>query len=133
MARARLTTHFAAHEFDCHDGTPWPARYRGDLVELCRVLERLREVYGPVTVTSGYRHRQYNRKVGGAPLSYHVWDLRTPGEGVAADVRCASGRPRDWMGTLEAILARRKPGTGGLHAYPAGWVHVDLRARKARW
>lgn len=123
--RPRLSAHFSAFEFDCHDGTQWPADCRKMLELLCiRFLEPLRRVYGPITIVSGYRHHDYNASVGGATHSYHVWtrDRR----GVAVDLRASRGTPREWA----AVLAKQGP--CGLSAYPS-WVHVDSRGANARW
>jgi len=120
-----ITPHFSIREFDCHDGTPVPRGMREQLELLCvRYLEPLRRAFGPVTITSGFRHHDYNRSIGGAQASYHVW---TPSrQGIAADVRAKRGTPKEWA----ALLARCGP--CGLHAYPS-WVHVDSRGSNARW
>jgi uncharacterized protein YcbK (DUF882 family) len=121
----RLTPHFTLEEFACHDGTPAPSHARDDLVELCRnYLEPLRARFGPVTVRSGYRTAEYNRRVGGAPASFHVY--RRERKGAAADVTAATGDAADWY----RALARLDP--PGLGSYP-DHVHVDTRAWHARW
>lgn len=121
----RLSPHFTVEEFACHDGTAVPVATRGMLSHLCAdYLEPLRARWGPVTVMSGYRTAGYNRKVHGAPASYHVY--RTVRQGVAADVTCKRGRPEDWHKTLAAL------NPGGLGYYP-DHVHVDNRAGHARW
>ena len=49
------------------------------------VLDPLRKAWGsPIIVTSGYRCEELNRKVGGAPYSYHRL-------GMAADIRPKNG------------------------------------------
>jgi uncharacterized protein YcbK (DUF882 family) len=122
---AGLTPHFRTEEFDCHDGTPVPAYAYDALRHLCRGwLEPLRRAWGPVTIISGFRTPEHNRSVGGAPGSYHVY--RATRAGVAADVRCARGRPADWKRTLERLEAH------GLGIYSAH-VHVDTRPGSARW
>lgn len=121
----RLSDHFTTVEFRCHDGTPVPAIARNPLRRLCvRYLEPLRDEFGPVYVTSGHRPADYNRAVGGAPFSQHVYG--THGYGVAADVRCQRGSPREWFQFLDDLRA------GGLGLYDA-WVHVDNRVQRARW
>lgn len=48
-------------------------------------LDFSREISGiPMRVTSGYRCKQYNRKVGGKPRSSHL-------DGTASDIFCPSG------------------------------------------
>lgn len=121
----RLTPHFQLAEFTCRDGTVVPPESLTDLTSLCvRYLEPLRARYGAVTVLSGHRSPRYNAQVGGAPRSQHVYGSWGPG--VAADVRCARGTPRDWYRFLDALSP------GGLGLYPS-WVHVDNRPGRARW
>jgi uncharacterized protein YcbK (DUF882 family) len=124
-ARPNLTPHFAAREFDCHDGTRWPAGVRNQLQLLCvRFLEPLRRSYGPVTITSGFRHYDYNKSVGGARASYHVW---TPDRrGVAVDLVAKRGTPKEWA----QLLAHCGP--CGLSVYDRH-VHVDSRGSNVRW
>jgi uncharacterized protein YcbK (DUF882 family) len=121
-----LTAHFTLAEFHSHDGALVPADAVRELRALCRdYLEPLRAKYGPVTVLSGYRSSRRNRAVGGAPASFHRYDL--PGRvGVAADVRCARGRPEQWHRFMETL------NPGGLAVYSWG-IHVDNRVHRARW
>lgn len=121
----RLTPHFDSREFACHDGTPVPADELGSVRRLCQeLLEPLRAQFGPVTVVSGYRTRAYNRAVGGAAQSYHVYDDRP--RGAAADIRCRRGGPGAWYAAADRL------GAGGLGLYDAH-VHVDTRPGRARW
>lgn len=121
----QLTPHFALSEFVGRDGERPPGRSLPVLRNLCRLyLEPLRASYGPVTVLSGHRSPQHNAAVGGAPLSQHVYGEH--GYGVAADVRCARGTPREWYAYLEQLHP------GGLGLYPTH-VHVDNRHGRARW
>jgi uncharacterized protein YcbK (DUF882 family) len=130
----RLTTHFLAEEFACHDGTPVPDRHRAALFGLCRdVLEPMRREFGVCTVVSGYRPSAYNHRIGGAARSVHMFGGWGGIAGVAADVRFAQGRPLDWHGLADALLMRHYPPGGGLGLYAGGWVHVDTRHARARW
>jgi uncharacterized protein YcbK (DUF882 family) len=123
--RERITPHFSWSEFACHDGTPAPRSCAPQLELLCvRFLEPLRRSYGPVTIVSGYRHADYNRSIGGARESFHVWQRDR--QGIAVDLACARGQPRHWFMTAEAC------GPGGLHAYST-WLHLDSRGSRARW
>ena len=130
--RHRLSKHFTVEEFDCRDGTRVaPREYRG-LTRLCRLyLEPLRAKYGSVHVNSGFRTRAYNARIGGAPDSYHIYNIHD-GRDQAADITCARGTPRDWWGTLNAIRQNKRGGKGGLGLYNS-FVHVDLRDYKADW
>lgn len=125
----QLTPHFTIREFDCNDGTRVPDYMEPHLRDLCkRVLEPLREEFGPCTVTSGYRHSAYNRQIGGATMSYHVYEARQSQP--AADVKFARGNPTQW-----ARRARESLGDeGGVGTYVAsGFVHVDTRNHRSDW
>lgn len=52
------------------------------MIALCKnVLEPLRAKTGPITITSGYRCKELNELVGGAPNSQHM-------KGQAVDIQC---------------------------------------------
>ena len=121
-----ISPHFHLDEFNCKDGTKVPKASVPALERLCtQVLEPLRERFGPCTIMSGYRHQAYNKKIGGAKFSQHVYDLHR--NSVAADLTFARGRASEWADAAEPLLA-----TGGLGRYP-GFIHVDNRESKARW
>ena len=136
MGNLQLTPHFHLVEFFTHDGTPVPDDHVNDLRRFCKdVLEPLREEFGRCTVTSGYRHPAYNRRIGGAERSVHMFGRGHGIHGVAADVRFARGSIRDWARAADELLRRVRPPGGGLGVYdrPGGWIHVDSRASLARW
>ena len=121
-----MTEHFSAAEFACRDGTPYPAEWlESRLLPLCETLEAIREAVGaPLTILSGYRSPAHNAAVRGAPKSQHV-------EGRAADIKCpVVPAPELHRVICELHAAGKLPALGGLGAYP-GWVHVDVRPRKA--
>lgn len=122
----RIGKFFDLSEFHSSDGAHVPQRARRQLQLLVReYLDPLREEFGPVTITSGYRTAIVNRRVGGASRSFHRYDLPRRW-GVAADFTAARGRPSDWY----TFLDRR--GAGGLGLYDS-FVHVDNRRVGARW
>ena len=121
----RLAPSFAVREFRCRDGS--------DTVmvdeALTVLLQAIREHFGkPVTITSGYRTARHNAAVGGAAFSQHCY-------GRAADIRVKEVAVDTLADYAETLL----PGTGGIGRYPekkgraCGWVHLDVRAAKARW
>jgi len=134
MTRHRLSEHFTVEEFDCHNGARVPTRDHGGLEYLCGTfLEPLRRKYGPVKVLSGYRTAEYNRQIGGATQSFHIYTIHD-GNDQAADIRCASGSVDSWWTTLNWIRTNRRSGKGGLGIYPKlGFCHVDIRDYTANW
>jgi uncharacterized protein YcbK (DUF882 family) len=119
-------------EFDCHDGTKVQKRDYNGLEYLCRTfLEPLRARFGAVHINSGFRTPAYNRKIGGAPDSNHVYTIHD-GNDQAADVKCARGSAKDWHAFLNGIRNKKRGGKGGLGLY-SNFVHVDIRDYKADW
>lgn len=130
--RHRLSEHFVVEEFDCKNGARVPRRDYNGLEYLCKqFLEPLRRRFGPVTINSGYRTVAYNRSVGGASKSFHVYTIHD-GNDQAADIRCARGTPTQWRNFLAGIRARKRSGRGGLGLYRT-FVHVDIRDYKSDW
>ncbi len=127
----QITPHFRVAEFNCHDGTPVPSASHAALKDLCEVyLEPLRSRFGTCTVISGYRHKPYNRRIGGAPKSQHVYDEHP--NSVAADVRFAKGTPQQWYDAADKLALAH--GHGGVGKYiDSVFLHIDNRAGQARW
>lgn len=136
--RKRISTHFRVEEFDCRNGQRVPALAHGPLMHWATLWgEPLRTKFGPVMVTSGYRPEGYNRSIGGAPASFHVYDAPLPGRksrravtGVAVDVTCAEGTAGDWLNWASTHRARTASlsgvGVGGIGYYPgSGFLHLD--------
>ena len=121
----QLSEHFHVREFACKDGRHVPAVAMPALKRLIRdVLEPLRGEFGRCTVMSAYRPADYNRRIGGAQFSQHIYEL-TP-ESVATDLIFATGRPRDWHRFADRL------GVGGLGLY-SSFIHTDNRPGEARW
>jgi len=105
------------------DNLPPPA-CREALRALCvNVLEPIRERFGPVVITSGYRGPELNRMVGGAASSQHC-------SGEAADIEVPGMSNGDLARWIEKhleydqlILECYKPGIPS-----SGWVHVSYKA-----
>ncbi len=84
-----------------------------------RVLDPLRERYGkPIRVTSGYRSKEVNKRVGGAPTSQH-----TKGEAVdfvCEDMKAAFEIIREHLPFDQLIWEK------GDSRQPQ-WIHVSFR------
>jgi peptidoglycan hydrolase-like protein with peptidoglycan-binding domain len=129
-----LSKNFKLDEFKCRANGELPpegwsesdvqtlgAAPTGISSELVERLEQLREMIGkPINITSGYRTPEYNKKVGGASKSQHLY-------GRAADIT-VSGMSADRVAELADSLFK----DGGLGRY-SSFTHVDVRGYYARW
>jgi len=86
------------------------------------LLERMRqELDFPIIVTSGYRCKRQNAKVGGAPRSWHLL--------FATDITCEN-EDEDKLGAMyETAIALGFSGTGRYETH----IHLDLRPETVRW
>ena len=113
-----LTKNFRVKEFACKDGSD-PVFISPELVEL---LQKIRDHFGKaVVINSGFRTAKYNKSVGGAAYSQHLY-------GMAADITVKGVKPADVAAYAETLL----PDKGGIGIYP-NFVHVDVRETKSRW
>lgn len=112
-----LSRHFSRTEFECQCGCG------KDTIdaELIRILEALRELYGPISINSGVRCEEHNKAVGGSPGSKHLI-------GKAADF-VVHQVVADKVAT---ILETRYPDKYGIGRYD-GRTHIDVRSGKGRW
>ena len=96
---------------------------------LIDVLENIREHFGkPVIINSGYRCKEHNAKVGGAPASRHTF-------GDAVDIRVSDTKTMDVYNYVIQTFDDRPYGIAKkIIADPfRGFVHIDTRGKKARW
>ena len=127
--------HFGAGEFESYfkrerngvKNSPPRKRLWKNIVPTQRVVDDLRESFGkPCRILSSYRAPDYNRAVGGAPLSQHK-------EFTALDITIDGISPQR---VYDRLIEWRKAGKfiGGLGLYPSsGFVHIDTRGRNATW
>ena len=114
----KLSDNFKVNEFRCKDNS--------DVIfiapALVDILQAIRNHYGKaVNINSAYRTPTYNKKVGGATYSQHLY-------GTAADIRINGVKPKDLAAYIETLM----PNYGGIGIYPT-FVHVDIRKVKSRW
>ncbi len=95
------------------------------IVPTIRLLERVREEFGPTVIVSAYRSPAYNESIeDSAKDSLHMHNK-------AVDFKCATGSPRIWAAYLEK-LRREGAFKGGIGVYDT-FVHVDTRGYNADW
>jgi uncharacterized protein YcbK (DUF882 family) len=123
---AKLTNNFTLQEFNSKCGRDIPNNVLPNIIQLAKNLQVLRDAVGKsISITSGYRSPQHNKKIGGAKDSQHV-------KGMAADIKVAGMTPKEVALVIEGLIESGKMKQGGIGIYPS-WVHYDIRGTKARW
>lgn len=123
---AKLTNNFTLEEFNSKCGRDIPNNVLPNILQLAKNLQVLRDAIGKsISITSGYRSPQHNKKIGGAKDSQHV-------KGLAADIKVAGMTPKEVALVIEGLIEQGKMKQGGIGIYPS-WVHYDVRGTKARW
>ncbi len=121
-----LTRNFSIKEFACRDGSGVPKNYQSNVKKLATNLQVLRDHIGQrIHVNSGYRTPSYNKKVGGASKSQHLYAK-------AGDIRAQTKTPKKLHSIIEKLISGGKMAQGGLGLYST-FVHYDVRGYKARW
>lgn len=122
----KKSKYFTENEFKCKCGKCKTPPISDELI---RILTEIREHYNsPVIINSGYRCKEHNAKIGGAPSSRHV-------EGDAADFTVKGIKTID---LYNYVILTYGDGPYGIarriskDPY-AGFVHFDCRGKKARW
>jgi uncharacterized protein YcbK (DUF882 family) len=122
----KLTANFNLSEFKSKDGADFPPQVISNIESLAKALQIIRnELRAAITITSGYRSPDHNRKQGGAQNSTHV-------RGLAADFKVDGMPPNAVAAIIERLISEGKIPQGGLKAYKT-WVHYDIRGTRARW
>ena len=113
----QITKNFKVREFACKDGSD--VIFIAD--ELVNVLQQIRDHFGKaITINSGYRTPTYNKKIGGATYSQHMY-------GTAADIVVSGVKPSEVYAYANALLK-----AGGVGKYDT-FTHVDVREVKSRF
>lgn len=121
----KLTKNFRLQEFQCKSGADMPLEVLENIKILADQLQVLRDHIGrPITITSGYRSPEHNKKVG-AKASKHVL-------GMAADFKVEGLTPATVIKDIEVLIMTNQMLEGGIGKYPT-WTHYDHRGIKARW
>jgi uncharacterized protein YcbK (DUF882 family) len=129
----KLTNNFSLNEFESNiprrKGFPViqvPLELMGNVRELANNLQIIRNhIDKPITITSGFRTEDYNKKVGGKPQSYHLRAL-------AADMQVEGMKPLELHKVVLELAEEGFIKEGGIGIYD-DFVHYDIRGFKARW
>jgi uncharacterized protein YcbK (DUF882 family) len=122
----KLEENFSLHEFRCKDGTDVPEDLIENVKKLAKNLQILRNhIQRPITIMSGYRTPDYNKKCGGAKKSQHL--LAT-----AADIIVSGMTSLEVRDIVIKLIKDGEMDSGGVGIYPT-FVHYDVRGRNARW
>lgn len=108
--------HFSPRELACKCGVHCQGEYVHD-EDFLDGLERLRDVAGPLRISSGRRCALHNAAVGGAPLSQHKL-------AIAGDIALAGHDP---IALARLAVAAGFTGLG----FGRSFLHVDRRAKRA--
>lgn len=122
----KLEENFLLKEFRCKDGTDVPDEYLDNVKKLAKNLQVLRDYLGAsITIISGYRTPEYNKKCGGVKRSQHL--LAT-----AADIVVSGKTSLEVRDAIILLIKEGKMDKGGVGIYPT-FTHYDVRGRNARW
>lgn len=117
----QIVNNIKVDRFFCLDEFECPCCHRVMLhLVLLRKLSALRQAIGrPLIITSGYRCKQYNRKVHGVKTSYHLF-------GLAVDVTVPSMNMSNLLKYAKNIMF------GGIGIYD-NFLHLDIRSDQEFW
>jgi uncharacterized protein YcbK (DUF882 family) len=122
----KISENFRLQEFDSSCGREMPLEVQKNVIQLGQNLQVLRDyLKASITINSGYRSPQLNRKIKGATRSQHLL-------GTAADIVVRGHTPKQVANAIELLISQGKMREGGLKAYGT-FTHYDIRGTKARW
>ena len=117
---ARLSANFTVGEFACNDGSDTVLIDDGLVV----LLQKIRDwAAASVKINSAYRTAAYNKKIGGASNSQHLY-------GTAADIMVSGKTPQQVAAFAQSI------GAGGIGMYDGSkgkFTHIDTRSARYYW
>ncbi|NCU32300.1 MAG: serine/threonine protein kinase [Candidatus Moranbacteria bacterium] len=122
-----LMKHFARKEFECKCG----CGFNSIDYQLLKILNEIRDyfsvLYGncQIIITSGNRCPEHNKKIGGAPKSFHV-------RGTACDFKVVVDGKELMPEFVYNYLNYKYKGKFGIRKYNS-WVHLDVRETEHRW
>lgn len=124
--RVQLTNNFYLDEFTCKDESDISKEILFNIIDLANEMQEIRDVLkASITVNSGYRSPNYNKKIGGASKSKHLL-------GQACDFTAKGFTPYEVAEILESLMQGGLIINGGLGEYDT-FTHYDIRNTPARW
>lgn len=127
----KLTKNFTKEEFERSataekykiDNTI-PPKYYDYLIALCEQLQTIRNEWGePIIISSGYRCKELNKKVGGASNSDHVYSC-------AVDIHTKENTKEKNKELFNLIIALKDMGKLHLRQiideYNYKWLHISI-------
>lgn len=122
----QLEKNFNINEFKCKDGSTVPDEYIENVKLLAKNLQVLRDkIDRPITVISGYRSPEYNKKIGGAKRSQHM-------VAKAADIIVNGMSPTEVKDIIVSLIKSGEMHPGGIGLYQT-FTHYDVRGANRRW
>ena len=122
----KISENFRLQEFDSSCEREMPLEVQKNVIQLGQNLQVLRDYLGAsITINSGYRSPERNKKIKGATRSQHLL-------GTAADIVVKGHTPKQVADAIELLISQGKMREGGLKAYST-FTHYDIRGTKARW
>jgi len=119
---AQLSPHFSDSEFACKGVLP-PPGVVVKLKKLCKVLEQLRILAGPLKITSGWRSPEHNASLkGSSKTSHHL-------TGEACDIQSDTLSPGQLAAMVLAIRANSTEMQGLVGEVLVEGMHLHLSIR----
>ena len=110
--KTKISEKFYRDEFECKCGCGMDSIN----LELVNKIQKVRDEYGPIRISSGCRCKTWNKKEGGKPESSHL-------KGLALDVVCNNSSDRYRLLKQLTLGFRRI----GVHK---SFIHVDIDSDK---
>lgn len=135
MKQKQLTKNFNISEFRCKDGTDVPDELEANCLELATNLQAIRDKFClelgydmPLTILSGYRSPEHNKKVKGAKNSQHLLAK-------ASDITLKDKSLLNHLYILiKEMIDFEEIKAGGITFYrDKNFIHYDIRGSKITW
>jgi uncharacterized protein YcbK (DUF882 family) len=135
VKQKQLTKNFNISEFRCKDGTDVPDELENNVQELANNLQVIRDKFClelgydmPLTILSGYRSLEHNKKVKGAKNSQHLLAK-------ASDITLKDKSLLNHLYILiKELIDTEEIKAGGITFYrDKNFIHYDIRGVKVTW